>query len=271
MCVVSLFLLLPQGVTAGGQQEPEEERPTPAEEPENREVAPDPDDPDTEPPPELDGDPDAYEEERAQMVERQLRARDISNTAVLEAMETVPRHLLVPEERRAEAYSDRALPIGHGQTVSQPYVVATMTELLELEGDERVLEIGTGSGYHAAVLAEVTPHVYSIEIIEELGRRAARDLEALDYDEIELKIADGYFGWEEHAPFDAVIVTAAAGHVPQPLVDQLRPGGRIVIPVGDPYGTQQLTVVDKDEDGSLTTEQISPVRFVPMTGEALDE
>ncbi|MFW5994483.1 MAG: protein-L-isoaspartate(D-aspartate) O-methyltransferase [Spirochaetia bacterium] len=253
---------------AGGAQEAQEERPDPQQPEESEQELPDPD---VEPSEDIEGDPDAYGEERSRMVERRLRDRNISDTSVLEAMETVPRHMLVPENRREQAYSDRALPIGHGQTISQPHVVAMMTELLELEGDERVLEIGTGSGYQAAVIAEITSEVYSIEIVDELGRRAARDLDALGYDEIELKIADGYFGWEEHAPFDRVIVTAAAGHVPQPLVDQLRPGGRIVIPVGNPTGVQQLTVIDKAEDGSLRTEQVAPVRFVPMTGEARGE
>ena len=185
---------------------------------------------------------------------------------VLQAMATVPRHVLVPEARRDAAYENRPLPIGHGQTISQPYIVALMTDLLKLKPGDRVLEIGTGSGYQAAVLAELGHQVYSIEIIEPLGERARRDLDRLGYENIELQFGDGYYGWEEHAPFEAIIVTAAASHVPPPLIKQLRPGGRMVIPVGSRFMVQQLVLVDKDREGEVTTRQILPVRFVPLTG-----
>jgi protein-L-isoaspartate(D-aspartate) O-methyltransferase len=206
--------------------------------------------------------------ERRTMVERHIADEGISDRAVLEALRTVPRHELVPREHRGRAYANRPLPIGHGQTISQPYVVAYMTEVLELEEDDRVLEIGTGSGYQAAVLAEIVDRVYTIEIIEALARTARRRLERLEYDNVEVKQGDGYFGWPEHAPFDAVIVTAAAGHIPSPLVEQLRPGGRMVIPVGPVYAVQNLILVTRDDSGEVRTEQLLPVRFVPMTGRA---
>jgi protein-L-isoaspartate(D-aspartate) O-methyltransferase len=206
--------------------------------------------------------------DRKQMVKNQLENRDITDAEVLQAMRSVPRHLLVPEKVRSAAYADRPLPLGHGQTISQPYIVAFMTQLLDLDADDKVLEIGTGSGYQAAVLAHLTPHVYSIEIIEALGQRARRDLQKLGYTPIEVKIDDGYYGWEEHAPFDAIIVTAAAGHIPSPLMQQLKPGGIMVIPVGGPYQTQKLMKVTRDEKGKIKTQSLMPVRFVPMTGEA---
>lgn len=208
------------------------------------------------------------QDERDEMVEQQLIPRDITDDQVVEAMRSVPRHLLVEQNRRL-AYADNPLPIGHGQTISQPYIVAYMTQILELQPGDKVLEIGTGSGYQAAVLSHITPHVYSIEIIEELGNRAWEDLEELGYiPPIEIKTGDGYYGWEEHAPFDAIIVTAAAGHIPSPLVQQLKPGGIIVIPIGGPYQTQTLMKVMKSESGDITSESLVPVRFVPMTGEA---
>jgi len=185
---------------------------------------------------------------------------------VLRAMTTVPRHLLVPVALRDMAYENRPLPIGHGQTISQPYIVAIMTALLGLEPGDRVLEIGTGSGYQAAVLAELGVKVYSIEIIEPLGKLARKNLDALGYDNIELRIGDGYYGWEEQAPFDAIIVTAAASHIPPPLIRQLRPGGHMIIPVGSRFLVQQLVLVDKDAEGGVTTRQILPVSFVPLTG-----
>jgi protein-L-isoaspartate(D-aspartate) O-methyltransferase len=185
---------------------------------------------------------------------------------VLQAMATVPRHALVPEAQLDAAYQNRPLPIGHGQTISQPYIVALMTDLLKPEPGDKVLEIGTGSGYQAAVLAELVEQVYSIEIIEPLGQQARRSLDGLGYKNIELRIGDGYYGWEEHAPFDAIVVTAAAGHVPPPLIKQLKPGGHMVIPVGSRFMVQQLVMVDKDRDGQVTTRQILPVRFVPLTG-----
>ena len=185
---------------------------------------------------------------------------------VLQAMATVPRHALVPEAMRSAAYENRPLPIGHGQTISQPYIVAIMTALLELQPGDRVLEIGTGSGYQAAVLAALGVKVYSIEIIEPLGNLARENLAAIGYDDIEVRIGDGYYGWEEQAPFDAIIVTAAASHVPPPLIRQLRPGGQMIIPVGSRFMVQQLVLVDKDAEGEVTTRQVLPVRFVPLTG-----
>jgi len=185
---------------------------------------------------------------------------------VLEAMATVPRHELVPDELRGVAYENRPLPIGHGQTISQPYIVAIMTELLKFGPGQRALEIGTGSGYQAAILGELGGEVYTIEIIEELGEQARRNLERLDYRNIEVRIGDGYYGWEEQAPFDAIVVTAAASHVPPPLIRQLKNGGRMVIPVGSRFMVQQLLLVEKDKTGKVTTRQILPVRFVPLTG-----
>ncbi len=186
---------------------------------------------------------------------------------VMEALATVPRHEFVPEGRRRHAYKNRPLPIGHGQTISQPYIVALMTDLLGVDEDDVVLEIGTGSGYQAAILAVLVKQVYTIEIIEPLGVAARARLERLGYDNVEVRLADGYYGWAEHAPFDAIVVTAAAGHVPPPLLAQLKPGGRMVIPVGGRFFTQQLVLIEKDNDGAVTTRQMLPVRFVPLTGE----
>jgi protein-L-isoaspartate(D-aspartate) O-methyltransferase len=186
--------------------------------------------------------------------------------AVIAAMGRVERHEFVPEALRAHAYEDRPLPIGYGQTISQPYIVALMTDLLEPAAGERVLEIGTGSGYQAAVLAELGLEVYSIEIVPELGDEAAARLERLGYGGIATRTGDGYFGWPERAPFDALVVTAAAGHVPPPLIAQLKPGGRMVIPVGEPYRVQRLVLITKAADGSLRSRQLLPVRFVPLTG-----
>lgn len=204
------------------------------------------------------------------MVANQIAARGVNSKAVLDAMRHVPRHLFVPKSQRSNAYRDRPLPIGHGQTISQPYIVAYMTEILNLSPDEKVLEIGTGSGYQSAVLSEITPHVYTIEIIEALGQQSKERYDKLGYDSIHVKIADGYYGWEEPAPFDAIIVTAAAGHVPPPLLKQLKADGVMVIPVGSPYVTQTLMKVTTGEDGKMRTESLMPVRFVPMTGEALE-
>jgi protein-L-isoaspartate(D-aspartate) O-methyltransferase len=186
----------------------------------------------------------------------------------MNAMTKVPRHEFVPAHLRNDAYANIPLPIGKGQTISQPFIVALMTDLLETKKDDVVLEIGTGSGYQAAVLAELVKKVYTIEIIKELGESARERLARLTYKNVEVRIADGYFGWEEHAPFDSIIVTAAAGHVPPPLIRQLKPGGRIVIPVGSAYQVQMLMVVKKDASGKLKTEQVLPVRFVPLTGKA---
>ena len=212
--------------------------------------------------------PPIFEErrdERAFMVEYQIRLRGIEDERVLEAMNAVPRHQFMPKLQEL-AYSDNPVPIDYGQTISQPYIVAYMTELLELEPGDKVLEIGTGSGYQAAVLAEITDKVYTIEIIEGLGEWSRSRFDELGYDTVVSKVGDGYYGWEEHAPFDAIIVTAAAGHVPPPLVKQLKPGGRIIIPVGRPYEIQILTLVLKDKRGRVKTQQLSWVSFVPMTG-----
>jgi protein-L-isoaspartate(D-aspartate) O-methyltransferase len=208
------------------------------------------------------------EEEREQLVQSGVIEQGVTDPGVIEAMLNVPRHLFVPENQRHNAYQNNPLPIGHGQTISQPYIVALMAEMLEIEPGDKVLEIGTGSGYHAAVLSELTPYVYSIEIVEPLGILAAGVYEELGYNTIQTKIGDGYYGWEEHAPFDKIIVTAAAGHVPPPLLDQLNPGGIIAIPVGSPYQTQILMRVIKSDDGDVRTERVLPVRFVPMTGAA---
>ena len=186
---------------------------------------------------------------------------------VMEAIATVPRHQFVPDDQRAHAYENRPLSIGHGQTISQPYIVAIMTDLLKLKPGDRVLEIGTGSGYQAAILAPLTETVFTIEIIEPLARQAQARFRRLGYANIRSRIGDGYYGWEEHGPFDAIIVTAAADHVPPPLIKQLKPGGRMVIPVGGRFLTQQLVLVSKDDDQHVTTRQILPVRFVPLTGE----
>jgi protein-L-isoaspartate(D-aspartate) O-methyltransferase len=184
---------------------------------------------------------------------------------VLEAMRTVKRHLFVPEHRRSLAYDDRPVEIGYGQTISQPFIVALMTHLLEPESDHVVLEIGTGSGYQAAVLSPLVRKVCTIEVITELGEAAAERLTALGYANVETKIADGYHGWPECGPFDGIVVTAAADHVPPPLVDQLKPGGRMVIPVGGMFATQHLTLVEKTGLGEVRTRQLLPVRFVPFT------
>ena len=186
---------------------------------------------------------------------------------VLEVMETVPRHLFVPIDERRHAYEDRPLPIGYGQTISQPYIVALMTDLLDLQGDETVLEVGTGSGYQAAVLGRMVERVFTIEIVPALARRAAETLGSLGFEAVTARQGDGYFGWKEHAPFDAIIVTAAASHIPPPLVRQLKPGGVMVIPVGNPFLTQSLMLVEKSADGSVKTRHLLPVRFVPLTGD----
>lgn len=192
--------------------------------------------------------------------------RENFSADTLEALNAVQRHELVPKRQVRFAYENRPLPIGYGQTISQPYIVALMTDLLEPEQSDVMLEVGTGSGYQAAVLAELVEKVYSIEIIEELAERAASDLERLGYDNVVTKLGDGYYGWAEHGPFDGIIVTAAANHVPPPLVEQLRPGGLMVIPVGSSFMTQQLLLVEKTTDGEIVTRQIAAVRFVPLTG-----
>ncbi len=204
-------------------------------------------------------------EARERMVAQQLAAQGIRDARVLQAMRSVPRHELVPEDVRARAYDDSPLPIGYGQTISQPYVVALMTERLDLDGTEKVLEIGTGSGYQAAVLAELADRVFSIEIVEELAERARGDLQRLGYRNVTVRAGDGHRGWPQEAPFDAIIVTAAPGRVPQRLVDQLAVGGRMIVPVGRWF--QRLVLITRDESGVHREEGIG-VRFVPMTGEA---
>jgi protein-L-isoaspartate(D-aspartate) O-methyltransferase len=186
---------------------------------------------------------------------------------VMRALSIVGRHRFVPVELRSQAYENRPLPIGYGQTISQPYIVALMTDLLELESGDVVLEIGTGSGYQAAILSRLVSRVYSIEIIPELAQSAAQRLQRLGFENVEVKNADGYYGWQQHAPFDAIIVTAASSHIPPPLVQQLKPGGVLMIPVGPVFQVQQLSMVRKSPVGELTTRQIMPVRFVPFTGE----
>ncbi|MEW5923341.1 MAG: protein-L-isoaspartate(D-aspartate) O-methyltransferase [Candidatus Zixiibacteriota bacterium] len=198
------------------------------------------------------------------MVEQQIIRRDITDKNVLQAMRTVPRHLFVPEDYRSQAYHDGPLPIGQGQTISQPYIVAIMTELLGIDSTSKVLEIGTGSGYQAAVLAEISDSVYSIEIISKLAWHADSLLDSLGYTSVNIRAGDGYAGWPEAAPFDGIIVTAAAPRIPQPLIDQLKVGGRMVIPVGD--FSQELMLITIEEE-KVIKQNIIPVRFVPMTGE----
>jgi len=204
---------------------------------------------------------------RAQMVKEQIEDRGLTNTAVLAAMRKVPRHKFVPEPFRDLAYVDAPLAIGHGQTISQPYVVAVMTELLHLKPTDRVLEIGTGSGYQAAVLAEIAAQVYTIEIIEPLATSAAERLKRLGYSTVQVKCGDGFLGWPEHAPFDAIIVTCAVDPIPEPLIKQLKPGGRLVIPEGQPMSEQWLVLVEKDPSGKIGRRRVLPVAFVPMTRE----
>lgn len=210
-----------------------------------------------------------YASWRRAMVENQLRARDITDSRVLEVMGRIPRHLFVPEDERARAYGDYPLPIGEGQTISQPYIVALMTQLVRPAKGKRALDIGTGSGYQAAVLSEMVDHVFSIEILCVLADSARARLKALGYANVEVRCGDGYRGWPERAPFDVIIVAAAADRVPEPLVNQLAPGGRMVIPVGG--GEQELVVLEKAMDGKVRRWNMLPVRFVPMTGEAKKE
>lgn len=202
------------------------------------------------------------------MVNEHLRGRDISDPRVLEAMRRVPRHKFVPPAQEPFAYSDFALPIGHHQTISQPYVVALMTQALELKPGDRVLEIGTGSGYQAAVLSELVREVYTIEIVEPLASQARDRLQKLGYNNVSVRHGDGYKGWPEHAPFDAIVITAAAPEVPQPLIDQLKTGGRMVLPV-EAEVMQKLLLIRKHADGVIQ-EVITGVRFVPMTGAVRD-
>jgi len=213
----------------------------------------------------------ARKAERDRLVDRHIARGGlyhdvIKDARVVAAMRAVPRHEFVPKSRQYSAYDDTPLPIGHGQTISQPYIVALMTELLEVKAGDKVLEIGTGSGYQAAVLNELTPYVYSIEILKPLYEGVVKRFERLGYQTIRARLGDGYDGWEQHAPFDGIIVTCAAGHIPPPLWQQLKPGGRMVIPVGGVYETQRLIVLTKREDGGRKSRSVLPVRFVPMTG-----
>src|SRR6185369_6020481 len=211
---------------------------------------------------------DIFQEQRRTMVVRDIQGRGVRDQQVLAAMGKVPLHLLVDERYRYDAYADHPFPIGEGQTISQPYVVAMMTEALKLKPTDRVLEIGTGSGYQAAVLAEIVKEVYSIEIRKTLADRASVRLKELGYASVRVRYGDGYFGWEEHAPFDAIIITAAVNHIPPPLIRQLREGGRLILPLGSTVFYQTLTLVTKGKGGALDVRQLDPVAFVPMTGEA---
>jgi len=206
-----------------------------------------------------------YGRQRRQMVDRQLRGRDITDPAVLRAMAAVPRHLFVPSSLRALAYDDGPLPIGHDQTISQPYIVALMSQLLSVEGGDKILEIGTGSGYQAAVLAEMGAEVFTVEIVPELARQAEKLLGDLSYDSVTVKTGDGYKGWPEHAPFDGIIVTCAPTMVPEPLKEQLAEGGRMVIPAGESYAQKLYPL--KKKDGKIVQRKVIDVRFVPMVDE----
>ncbi|UCH81145.1 MAG: protein-L-isoaspartate(D-aspartate) O-methyltransferase [Nitrospiraceae bacterium] len=221
------------------------------------------------PPDSLVNNPDSetYSRQRSAMVSDQLEKRGIKDERVLQAMGKIPRHLFVNKSLSGKAYNDHPLPIGEGQTISQPYVVALMTEALNLKSTDRVLEIGTGSGYQAAVLAEIVSEVYTIEIIESLQKQALSLLDSLGYDKVKTRYADGYFGWDEHAPFDAIIITASANHIPPPLIMQLKEGGKLIIPLGSTLYFQTLTLVTKIQE-ELEVEQMGGVAFVPMTGRA---
>jgi protein-L-isoaspartate(D-aspartate) O-methyltransferase len=219
---------------------------------------------------------DLFEKKRRAMTrEIEVEVRETSlylgkkklDPRVMEAIARVPRHEFVLPGHRRYAYENRPLPIGHGQTISQPYIVAIMTDLLEVKPTDRVLEVGTGSGYQAAILSELAANVYTIEIIEPLGKKAKNKLKSPEYDNVKVRIEDGYYGWKENAPYDAIIVTAASSHVPPPLIVQLKKGGRMIIPVGSRFLTQQLLLIKKDTKGKIFTRQVLPVRFVPLTGD----
>jgi protein-L-isoaspartate(D-aspartate) O-methyltransferase len=198
------------------------------------------------------------------MVRETIEARGVKDASVLKAMRGVARHCFVPRAFRGDAYKDHPIPIGHGQTISQPYIVALMTELLRVKPSDRVLEVGTGSGYQAAVLAGLVDRVFSVEISPELAKEADARLKSLGYANARVRCGDGYLGWKEHAPFDAIIVTAAPAEVPPPLLQQLKPGGRMCIPVGGRYEVQRLTLIEKKPDGSVSRRAVLPVRFVPL-------
>jgi protein-L-isoaspartate(D-aspartate) O-methyltransferase len=201
------------------------------------------------------------------MVATQIAAREVKDPNVLKAMRIVPRHAFVPRSGQRQAYYDYPLPIAKGQTISQPYIVAFMTEALRLDPNDRVLEIGTGSGYQAAVCAEIAREVYTIEIVPELAKSAKALLKKLGYPNVFVRAGDGFFGWKEKAPFDAIIGTAAAGKIPPPLLEQLKPGGRMILPVEGRFGFQHLVLITKDKHGTISSKNVMPVRFVPMTGQ----
>jgi protein-L-isoaspartate(D-aspartate) O-methyltransferase len=210
--------------------------------------------------------PKDFETLREAMVNDQIVARGVRDEGVIQAMRRIPRHLFVPEDQMPSAYEDRPLPIGNGQTISQPYIVAYMTEILQPDGSGTVLEVGTGSGYQAAVLSPLYRKVYTIEIVPELAASAKARLRDLGFSNVEVRTGDGYAGWPDKAPFDAIMVTAAAGHIPPPLISQLKAKGRMVIPVGSPSMIQHIILVEKDQNGNITTKSLLPVRFVPLTG-----
>jgi protein-L-isoaspartate(D-aspartate) O-methyltransferase len=200
---------------------------------------------------------------REEMVKTQIEKRGVKDAATLTALRKTPRHLFVPNNVLDNAYDDRPLPIGYGQTISQPFIVAYMTEIVKPKPDHRVLEIGTGSGYQAAVLAEIVKEVYTIEIVDSLGSQARNRLSKLNYKNVTVKTGDGYYGWKDKSPFDAIVVTAAAEHIPPPLIEQLKEGGRMIIPIGSPFMVQQLMLVEK-KGGKTRTSSLMPVRFVPF-------
>lgn len=210
-----------------------------------------------------------FKQDREKMVRHQIKKRGISDQRVISAMTEVPRHVFVPTSLRSKAYSDRPLPIGEGQTISQPYIVALMTESLSLTSKSRVLEIGTGSGYQAAVLAKITNNVYTIEIKEKLFKKATKVLRSHNFNTVKTRAGDGYYGWKAQAPFDAIMITAAVDHIPSPLLKQLKNGGKLILPLGNPFSYQNLALVTK-RNGEFTVRQITGVLFVPMTGVALD-
>lgn len=256
----------PQAVLAGEDKEADANQPA---EP-NQQPEQEPRDPNDKKPLRPDHKHPAFKErieERARMVAEQIEARDVNDPNVLKAMRIVPRHAFVRPNEQRYAYIDDPLPIGYDQTISQPYIVAFMTEALKLKADSKVLEIGTGSGYQAAVCAEIAQEVYTIEIVEGLAKSAKECLKKLGYPNVFVKAGDGYFGWPEKAPFDAIIGTAAAGRVPPPLIEQLKPGGRLILPTGSAYGFQYLVLITKDDKGNIRRRRVMPVRFVPMTGE----
>ena len=211
--------------------------------------------------------PDRYAEERQEMVREQIQARGVKDRSVLRAMRAVPRHCFVPREHLKSAYDDHPIPIGMGQTISQPYIVALMTELLGVKPSDRVLEVGTGSGYQSAVLSGLVSEVFTVEIYPALAEAASARLTSLGYRNILVRRGDGYYGWNAHAPFDAIVVTAASSEIPPPLLKQLKRGGRMCIPVGGTYQVQQLMFVKKGHDGSISTRAVLPVRFVPLLGD----